>query len=255
MDADRVNVLGTGISPINMGMALERIDAWIAGHDRQYVCVCSVNNVMQGHRSESLRRVMNASGMNTPDGMPLVWLSRLAGHRQVSRVYGPDLMLAEMDHSRSKGHRHFFYGGGEGVAASLARRMLEQFPGVQIVGTYAPPFGPVSELCNDEVGALINRTRPDIVWVGISTPKQELWMGCMRPRLEAPVLIGVGAAFDFHTGRLAQAPPWMQRSGLEWSFRLAHEPRRLWRRYLLDNPRFVFALVQQKLGLRRYELS
>ena len=136
-----------------------------------------------------------------------------------------------------------------------AQRMRERFPGLRIAGTHTPPFKPVDELSGDDTVELINRAEPDIVWVGISTPKQELWMARMRARLTAPVLIGVGAAFDFHSGTVAQAPSWMQRSGLEWLFRLAHEPRRLWRRYLVDNPWFLFELAQQKLGLRRYELT
>jgi N-acetylglucosaminyldiphosphoundecaprenol N-acetyl-beta-D-mannosaminyltransferase len=173
----------------------------------------------------------------------------------VARVYGPDLMLAEMAASQSSGHRHFLYGGHEGVAERLATAMRARFPGAAIVGSFGPPMGSAEELCNEQAASLINQARPDIVWVGVSTPKQEAWMACMRPLLDAPVLIGVGAAFDFHTGRVAQAPHWIQQAGLEWLFRLAHEPRRLWRRYLLDNPRFLFELALQKLGLKRYDLG
>src|SRR3989440_486875 len=182
-------------------------------------------------------------------------MPRMAGYPDVTRVYGPALMLAEMEHGQAAGHRHYFYGGGADVASRLAQRMRERFPGLRIAGTHTPPFKSVDELSSDDTVELINRAEPDIVWVGISTPKQELWMARMRARLTAPVLIGVGAAFDFHSGTVAQAPSWMQRSGLEWLFRLAHEPRRLWRRYLVDNPWFLFELAQQKLGLRRYELT
>lgn len=248
-------MLGVGVSLINMGLALDRIDQWIAHRDRQYVSVCTVHTVMECQRDEQLRRIVNAAGMTTPDGMPLVWLSRLAGHRYVSRVYGPDLMLAEMAASAQTGHRHFFYGGRNGVADRLTEKMRRRFAGVQIMGTFTPPLGSAQELCTSETAALINKARPDIVWVGISSPKQELWMSCMRPLLEAPVLIGVGAAFDFHTGAVRQAPRWMQRGGLEWLFRLAQEPRRLWRRYLIDNPWFLFELTRQKLGLKRHPLS
>jgi N-acetylglucosaminyldiphosphoundecaprenol N-acetyl-beta-D-mannosaminyltransferase len=251
----RTNVLGVGISLINMQVALDRLSRWIEARDHQYVCVCTVNTVMQCHRNERLRRIVNAAGMATPDGMPLVWLSRLAGHRYVSRVYGPDLMLAEMAASQSSGHRHFLYGGREGVAERLASAMRARFPSAAIVGTLSPPMGTAEELCNEQTASLINQARPDIVWVGVSTPKQEAWMACMRPLLDAPVLVGVGAAFDFHTGRVAQAPHWIQQAGLEWLFRLAHEPRRLWRRYLLDNPRFLFELALQKLGVKRYDLG
>lgn len=250
----RTNVLGVGISLINMAMALDQLNQWIARGERQYVSVCTVHTVMECQRDDRLRRIVNTAGMVTPDGMPLVWLSRLAGHSYVSRVYGPDLMLAELATSLATGHRHFFFGGREGVAERLARMMREKFPGIEIVGTVTPAVGTAEELCTPETAAAINQARPDVVWVGISSPKQEFWMSCMRPLLEAPVLIGVGAAFDFHSGGVKQAPGWMQRSGLEWLFRLVQEPRRLWRRYLVDNPWFLFELARQKLGLKRYPL-
>jgi len=250
----RTNVLGVGISLINLPMALDQLQQWIARRDHQYVSVCTVHTVMECQRDPALRGIVNAARMVTPDGMPLVWLSRLAGHRYVSRVYGPDLMLAELAASVAAGHRHFFFGGRDGVADRLARMMREKFPGVPIVGTLTPAVGSAEELCTPETAALINQTRPDIVWVGVSSPKQEFWMSCMRSMLEAPVLIGVGAAFDFHSGGVRQAPRWMQRAGLEWLFRLVQEPRRLWRRYLVDNPWFLFELARQKLGLKRYPL-
>jgi len=247
-------VLGVGVSLINMSMALERLDRWIADRERQYVSVCTVHTVMECRRHEDLRRIVNAAGMTTPDGMPLVWLSRLAGHAFVSRVYGPDLMLAEMAASEKTGHRHYFYGGRDGVAERLADVMRRKFPSVRIVGASTPPVATAQELCNAETAERINQAAPDIVWVGVSSPKQEFWMSCMRPLLAAPVLIGVGAAFDFHTGNQRQAPRWMMRAGLEWLFRLINEPRRLWRRYLVDNPWFLFELARQKLGLKRYPI-
>jgi N-acetylglucosaminyldiphosphoundecaprenol N-acetyl-beta-D-mannosaminyltransferase len=251
----RTNVLGVGVSLINMDMALERLSNWIKDEDRQYVSVCNVHSVMECRRDETLRHIVNAAGMTTPDGMPLVWLSRIAGHRYVSRVYGPDLMLAEMAASLPAGHSHFLYGGRDGVADRLAATLRSRFPGVRIAGTMTPPVGTADELCNPETASRINQAKPDIVWVGVSSPKQEYWMACMRPLLQASVLIGVGAAFDFHTGTVRQAPRWMQRSGLEWLFRLVQEPSRLWRRYLIDNPWFLFELAQQKLHIRHYELS
>jgi N-acetylglucosaminyldiphosphoundecaprenol N-acetyl-beta-D-mannosaminyltransferase len=252
---ERTNVLGVGISLLNLSMALDELDRWITDGDRQYVSVCTVHTVMECRRNEKLRRIVNAAGMTTPDGMPLVWLSRLAGYHHVSRVYGPDLMLAEMAASTGTGHKHFFYGGRQGIANRLADVMRRRFAGVRIVGTITPPVGAAEELCNQETAAIINQAEPDIVWVGVSTPKQEFWMSCMRPLLDAPVLIGVGAAFDFHSGNQAQAPHWMQQAGLEWLFRLVHEPRRLWRRYLIDNPWFLFELGRQKLGLKRFPLK
>jgi N-acetylglucosaminyldiphosphoundecaprenol N-acetyl-beta-D-mannosaminyltransferase len=253
-DPARVNVLGVGVSAINLERALSLIDRWVREGDRRYVCVCTVHGVMECQRSESLRGLVNGAGMVTPDGMPLVWLGRRA-HPEVDRVYGPDLMLAELERSQVSGHRHFFYGGGPGVAEELATRMRARFPGLSVVGTHSPPFAPLEELCTPATADLINAARPDVVWVGIGSPKQDLWMGRMRPLLEAPVLIGVGAAFDFHTGRVRQAPRWMQRAGLEWLFRLAMEPRRLWRRYALYNSWFLWALALQRLGLRRHPLA
>lgn len=254
MRADsRVNVLGVGVSPINMDAALDRIDLWIEQKERTYVCICSVHGIMECQRSEDLRKIFNSAGMVTPDGMPLVWLAR-SRDPNVTRVYGPDLLLAEFQRSAKTGHRHFLYGGGPSIATRLAAAMRSRLPGLQVVGTLEPPFAPLEELASPEVATTINAAEPDIVWVGISTPKQERWMAMMRPLLKAPVLIGVGAAFDFHSGTVRQAPPWMQRSGLEWLFRLVTQPRRLWRRYLINNPWFVWALTLQRLGLRRYQL-
>jgi N-acetylglucosaminyldiphosphoundecaprenol N-acetyl-beta-D-mannosaminyltransferase len=251
---DRVNVLGVGVSLLNMDRALDEIDRSIHAGDRIYVCVCTVHGVMESQRSDELRRIFNSAGMVTPDGMPLVWLARGRDPR-VTRVYGPDLMLAEFQRSATSGHQHFLYGGGPGVAGRLAATMKARFPGLKVAGTLEPPFAPLEQLVSTETAAAINATEADVVWVGIGSPKQERWMARMRPLLRAPVLIGVGAAFDFHTGTVRQAPRWMQRSGLEWLFRLVTEPRRLWRRYLINNPWFLWALAMQRLGIRRYELN
>jgi N-acetylglucosaminyldiphosphoundecaprenol N-acetyl-beta-D-mannosaminyltransferase len=251
---DRVNVLGVGVSLLNMARALDEIDTSIHAGDRIYVCVCTVHGVMESQRSDELRRIFNSAGMVTPDGMPLVWLAR-GRDSQVSRVYGPDLMLAEFQRSTTSGHQHFLYGGGPGVASRLAATMQARFPGLKVAGTLEPPFAPLEQLASTETAAAINATEADVVWVGIGSPKQERWMARMRPLLRASVLIGVGAAFDFHTGTVRQAPRWMQRSGLEWLFRLVTEPRRLWRRYLINNPWFLWALAMQGLGIRRYELN
>jgi N-acetylglucosaminyldiphosphoundecaprenol N-acetyl-beta-D-mannosaminyltransferase len=251
---ERVNILGVGVSLVNMDRALDVIDRAVQVKDLTYVCVCSVHGVMESQRSEELRRIINSAGMVTPDGMPLVWLARGRDPR-VTRVYGPDLMLAEFQRSTTSGFRHFLYGGGPGVATRLAAAMKARFPGLKIAGTLEPPFAPLDQLTSPETAAAINASGADIVWVGISSPKQERWMAKMRLLLEAPVLIGVGAAFDFHSGAIRQAPHWMQRSGLEWLFRLITEPRRLWRRYLVNNPWFVWSLALQRLGIRRYELD
>ena len=249
---ERVNVLGVRVSAVDMEQALDQIDAWVAAGDRQYVCLGTVHGIMNCRRSAEQRRIFNAAGMVTPDGMPLVWLGR-AEHPHVTRVYGPDLMLASIARSAASGQRHFLYGGGPGVGERLAAELARRFPGAHLAGTREPPFAPIDELATDAEAELVDAARPDIVWVGIGSPKQELWMARMRGRLRAPVLIGVGAAFDFHSGTVRQAPRWMQRSGLEWLHRLGSDPRRLWRRYLVDNPWFVWSIALQRAGLRRYE--
>jgi N-acetylglucosaminyldiphosphoundecaprenol N-acetyl-beta-D-mannosaminyltransferase len=252
---ERVNVLGVGISAVNMNQALEKIDGWIQAGEREYVCVCPVHSVMECRRSAQLRTIFNAAGMVTPDGVPLVWVARASGYGNVSRVYGPDLMLAELDRSEQNHHRHFFYGGGPGVAVLLAKRMQARFPALTVAGILEPPFAPLDQLCTPETAATINEAKPDVVWIGMSSPKQDLWMARMRPLLAAPVLIAVGAAFDFHSGTVKQAPLWMQRSGLEWVYRLATDPRRLWRRYLIDNPWFLWELGLQRTGIKKFELA
>jgi len=251
----RVNILGVGVSAVNMQTTLDIIDGWIARRESNYVCVTGVHGVMESQRDEELRRIHNAAGLVTPDGMPLVWLSHLKGFRHVERVYGPDLMPALCERSVAKEYRHFFYGGAEGVPEQLAKVLSHRFPGLVVTRTYSPPFRPLTPEEDEEIVQMINEANPDIVWVGLSTPKQERWMAKHVGRLVAPVLIGVGAAFDFHTGRKPQAPRWMQRSGLEWLFRLLTEPRRLWRRYLVNNPIFVTLVLLQALGLRRYSLE
>jgi N-acetylglucosaminyldiphosphoundecaprenol N-acetyl-beta-D-mannosaminyltransferase len=250
---ERVNVLGVGISAIDMEQALAEIARRVSQRDPAYVCVCTVHSVMDCQRWDDLKSLFSSAGMVTPDGMPLVWLARRE-HPHVSRVYGPDLMLAELERSPSSGHRHFFYGGADGVGQRLAGLMRSRFPGLQVAGVLEPPFASLDDLCTDEVAAEINAAKPDVIWIGIGSPKQERWMARMRPLLDASVLIGVGAAFDFHSGLVAQAPAWMQRSGLEWLFRLLTDPRRLWRRYVVDNPWFLWEILLQRLGLRRYAL-
>jgi N-acetylglucosaminyldiphosphoundecaprenol N-acetyl-beta-D-mannosaminyltransferase len=239
----RVDVLGVQVSAIDMGQALATIDGWIARGEQRYVCVTGVHGVMESRQDPELLRIHNAAGMVTPDGMPLVWLARRAGFPHVDRVYGPDLMLACCEASVARGYRHYFYGGSPGVPEQLAERLQTRFPGLQVVGCHSPPFRPLVSREDDTVVECINASGADIVWVGLSTPKQERWMDANRPYLTVPVLIGVGAAFDFHAGLKRQAPRWIQRSGLEWLFRLSQEPRRLWRRYSYNNTRFLLELA------------
>jgi N-acetylglucosaminyldiphosphoundecaprenol N-acetyl-beta-D-mannosaminyltransferase len=241
----RVDVLGVQVSALDMDHTLDVLDHWITTGRHQYVCVTGVHGVMESRRDETLRAVHNNAGLVTPDGMPLVWWAKTRGYSHVRRVYGPDLLLACCERSLTAAYRHFFYGGGDGVADLLARRLTKRFPGLAIAGTYTPPFRPLAPEEDADVVRRINESGADIVWVGLSTPKQEFWMADHLGRIEAPVMIGVGAAFDFHAGLKRQAPLWMQHSGLEWLFRLATEPRRLWKRYLANNPAFVWLALEE----------
>lgn len=249
----RVNVLGVRISAVHMERALGEIEGWIERGERRYACACSVNDVMQARQDAGLRAALNGAGLATPDGMPLVWLARWRGFSDVSRVYGPDLMLALCERAARKGYSNYFHGGAYGVAEDLARALASRFPGLAVAGAPSPPFRPAKALEPPDAIEQINAARPDIVWVGLGSPKQVWWVAQHRALLDAPVLIAVGAAFDFHTGRLPQAPRWMQASGLEWAFRLAHEPRRLWRRYLIQNPLFIAFVLMQAAGFASFD--
>lgn len=252
---DHVNVLGVNVSAINMQLALDIIYSWVKTGAHHYITITGVHGVMESQRSAEVREMHNRAGLVTPDGMPLVWVSRRRGYKHVERVYGPDLMLEVCKVSAQTEYRHYFYGGGDGVAELLAERLKEKFPHLNVVGTYTPPFRPLTEEENQEIIDRINAAQPDIVWVGLSTPKQEKWMSTNLGRVNAPVMVGVGAAFDFHAGLKPQAPKWMQRRGLEWLFRLITEPRRLWRRYFVNNPSFIALILMQELGLRKYPNS
>lgn len=237
------------ISALTFDMALALIDGWVVRRERQYVNVCTAHTALECHDAPALAAIVNGAGMATPDGMPLVWLGRLRGYR-VERVYGPDLMLAVCERGLARGYRHFFFGGAPGVADELARRLRGRFPGLLVVGVYAPPFRALAEAEERAVATLIDDSGADIVWVGLGTPKQDYWVARFRPRIRASVLIAVGAAFDFHAGRVRQAPHLLRRVGLEWLYRLTREPARLWRRYLLGNPRFVALALRQLIAER-----
>jgi N-acetylglucosaminyldiphosphoundecaprenol N-acetyl-beta-D-mannosaminyltransferase len=252
---ERINILGVGVSAVNLSLALASIDEWISRGEPNYLCVTGVHGIMESYRKESVREIHNAAGLVVPDGMPLVWLSRLKGFHHVRRVYGPDLMLAVCKQSIDREYRHFLYGGASGVCEKLAERLKRQFPGLDIVGSYSPPFRVLDREEDQRIVDEINGARPDIVWVGISTPKQEAWMAEHIGRLHASVLIGVGAAFDFHAGLKRQAPKWMMRVGLEWMFRLMQEPRRLGPRYLANNPLFIGLVIRQLIGGLTPELN
>lgn len=238
-----------------MSQALDQICHWIENQACEYICACTVHTVMECQHDENVRCAVNGASLATPDGMPLVWLGRWKSQAQVSRIYGPDLVLALCQLSLERGYSHYFYGGAAGVPELLASRLGERFPGLKIAGTHSPPFRSLTTEEDAHIIEQINQTAPDIIWVGLGAPKQDLWMATHREQLAAPVLIGVGAAFDFHTGRIPQAPAWMQSAGLEWLFRLWQEPRRLAYRYLVYNPLFILLILTQILGLKQYSIE
>ena len=223
----RTEVLGVGISAVTMELAVAEIERRIREHDQGFVTLTGVHGVMEARRSPAVWRAHDQAAMVCPDGMPMVWSSRYAGFDWVERVYGPDLMLALCARSTANGWRNFFYGGGPGVAERVADQLRSRFPGLQVCGVHTPPFRPLDGAETAEIVDRINSSGADLLWVGLSTPKQELWMAEIGTRLAVPVALGVGAAFDFHAGLVPQAPPWVQRSGLEWLYRLGREPRRL----------------------------
>jgi N-acetylglucosaminyldiphosphoundecaprenol N-acetyl-beta-D-mannosaminyltransferase len=238
-----VDVLGVNISSLTLPLAVDQIERWIESGAREYVCVTGVHGVMESRRDASIREIHNRAGMVTPDGMPMVWASHWAGATWVRRVYGPDLMLDVCARAAERGWSSFFYGGAPGVAERLAERLTARFPALRIAGAYSPPFRALTPAESGAIVDRINQAEPTLVWVGLSTPKQERWMAEHRAHLEAPVLLGVGAAFDFHAGLKPQAPAVVQRSGLEWLYRTVTEPRRLARRYARNNSAFVLALI------------
>ncbi|MCF7688404.1 MAG: WecB/TagA/CpsF family glycosyltransferase [Cephaloticoccus sp.] len=251
----RFNVLGVGVSALTLEEATLRVLASRQQKHLGYICICTVHGVSEARRDPALLQTFNASFLTTPDGMPLVWLGRHHGHKTITRVYGPDLMLRVCDEGRAAGLRHYFYGGGPDVAETLRANLVARYPGLQVVGTFTPPYRSLTPAEFSHLQSDVAAKAPDIIWVGLSTPKQERFMAEAWDKLDAALLIGVGAAFDFHSGRLRQAPRWMQRSGLEWLFRLALEPRRLAYRYLVYNPLFVLRTLAQLTGLKRYPFA
>jgi N-acetylglucosaminyldiphosphoundecaprenol N-acetyl-beta-D-mannosaminyltransferase len=247
-----VPVLGVPLALTDYERTLGWIDEMVLGRERGYMCVANVHTVMASAEDPDLRAAVLGSSINVPDGQPLVWALNALGHRLDGRVYGPELMSRACTRAIETGHRFYLYGGrNQGALVQLALNLRKRHPGVMIVGGYSPPHRALSEQERAAVAEEINLSGADVVWVGIGVPKQEKWMAEMRPQLTAPVLVGVGAAFDFHAGLVPQAPSWMQESGLEWAYRFAHEPRRLWRRYMRYNPRFVGGFARQLVAHRR----
>lgn len=246
----RFDVLGVGISAVSLAGAASEIERWLKADERHYVCVTNVHTVMECQRDAELMRIHNKSGMTTPDGMPIVWCGKRAGARDITRVYGPDLMLELCARLDGSSYTAFLYGTTERTLDLLQARLKRDFPELGIAGSYAPPFRPLTPDEDHDIVARINTSGAQVVWVGLGAPKQERWMAEHMDRLTATVLIGVGAAFDFHAGTVRQAPVWMQRHGLEWMYRLSREPRRLWRRYLRTNPAFVVGILRRPPRMR-----
>ncbi len=246
------DVLGTHVSAIDMARALHIAAHWIDCGRPGYVCVTGVHGVMEASRDPEFRHVLNRAVMNAPDGMPISWVGWLQGFAQMDRIFGPDFMAGLCELSPARGYRHFLYGGNPGVVEQLKSVLEARFPGLSIVGTYTPPFRPLHAEEEKDLLARVRACRPHVLWVGLSTPRQENFMARHVDRLQVPLLVGVGAAFDFHTGRIRDCSPWIKRSGLQWLHRLIQDPHRLTRRYLRNNPEFVFRIAVSMLNRRSF---
>lgn len=239
-----VTILGSPVHAIDMQQAVAAVGEAIAMKRKGYVCVTGVHGLTEAYEQPDFRGILRGAFLVTPDGMPLSWIGWMKGFRSMDRVYGPDLMLEVLRAGVGKGRTHFLFGGAPRVADDLKRSLEAKVPGVRIVGAYCPPFRPLNATEESDLIQQVAAAKPDAIWVGLSTPKQERFMRDYLAKLDTTLMFGVGAAFDFHAGRVRQAPPWMQRAGLEWLFRVCCEPRRLAKRYLRNNPLFVWRLVK-----------
>ncbi|HET8636267.1 MAG TPA: WecB/TagA/CpsF family glycosyltransferase [Acidobacteriaceae bacterium] len=240
------------VSAIDLESAVDQASLWIDAGDPGYICLTGVHGIMEAKADPAFRAILNQATINAPDGMPMTWVGRLQGFRQMDRVFGPDFMAAMCRHSVQRGYRHFLYGGQSGVAELLRKKLQKKFPGIQICGTYTPPFSSLTPEQEREIIDHIRESKPHIVWVGLGTPKQERFMAQYLDQLHAPLLVGVGAAFDYHTGRIRDCSAWIKRAGLQWAHRAMQDPARLWKRYLRNNPAFLWNITMQFSGLRRY---
>lgn len=248
----KATVLDVRIDAVDMEQAIDRIARELDSDRKGYVCLAGVHGVMEAHRSAELAAIFAGAALVAPDGMPTVWVGHHQGHKAMRRVAGPDLMLEVMQRPEFEGRTHFLCGGKEGVARELQDSLRQRFPQVKIVGIFTPPFGPMSAAQELEFLQQVNALQPDVVWVGISTPKQERFMAQYLPLLETRLMFGVGAAFDFHTGRIADCAEWIKRCGLQWLDRLLQDPKHLWKRYMLNIPAFLYAIALQLTGIRTY---
>jgi len=246
MNHDKSNILGVDFDLIDFAAVLDAIRRWRQDHLRRYVVISNPHSVMMARRDSLMRSATQQASLVLPDGVGIILAARILGVPHHGRITGPALMLYLCDQGRRLGLRHFFYGGSPWVVDQLADNLRNQFPGLDVAGSFSPPFGPVDPEEDRRIIDRINQTRPDVVWVGLGAPKQEIWMARHLGRVQASTLIGVGAAFDFHAGVIPWAPTWIRAIGFEWAYRLCVEPRRLWRRNL-DSPRFLLGVLSQKL--------
>jgi N-acetylglucosaminyldiphosphoundecaprenol N-acetyl-beta-D-mannosaminyltransferase len=248
----RANVLGVGISAISMIDAVHYSDKFLQSGARGYICVTGVHGIMEAQDDEQFRHILNSSFLTTPDGKPTVWVGHWQGLTNMTRVYGPDFMLEFCKLSVDRGYKHFLYGGRPGIAEDLKEKLTLRYPGLQIVGTYTPPFRPLTSQEETELEEQLLEAKPDILWCGLSTPKQERFMARYTDKLPVNLMVGVGAAFDINSGNLKDAPKWMKDAGLQWLYRVIQEPRRLAGRYFKNNPRFLWLTFLQLTGIRRH---
>jgi N-acetylglucosaminyldiphosphoundecaprenol N-acetyl-beta-D-mannosaminyltransferase len=248
--AKRVEILGTWLDAHGFDDVIKRLVEAARDRDRLRAHFCTVHTVTDARSNAGLRAAFESAQMLAMDGMPLVWVARRRGARAAERVSGPDVMLALADRGRAAGLRHYFLGGAPGVPEAVATSLEGKLPGLSVAGTHSPPFAPISSEQDEAIVAAVNAARPDVLWIGLGSPRQEIWAADHQPRLDVPVILPVGAAFDFHSGRIRRAPKWMQGRGLEWLFRLAVDPRRLAWRYLRTNILFLWLLGRDALGRR-----
>ena len=251
---DRVNILGVGVSALDLSDAVTFVNSFLKTANKGYICVTGMHGIMEAQADPEFREIQNNSFLTTPDGIPTVWAGHIDGYSNMKQVRGADFMLQVCESAAKTGTRHFLYGGKPGVAQLLAAILTVRFPGLQIVGTYTPPFRPLNVQEEVELHQQLLEAKADVLWCGISTPKQERFMAKYIERLPVRLMVGVGAAFDLNAGLLKDSPPWIQKCGLQWAHRLCQEPRRLWKRYLLNIPRFLGLYAMQRMGMRSYEL-
>ena len=249
-----IHVLGIRVNMVQMGEALGLIEHWIQQRDRcRYIVATQMHGVMEARRDPDFKTVLDSADLFVPDGVSLTWVAHRRGFGSQKRVCGSDLMLEFLELAQEKGYRNFFYGDTVDTLQLLTRRLSEDFPRLKIAGVHSPPFRPLTPEEDARETRMINESGADVVWVSLGLPKQERWMFEHRDKLSVPVIVGVGAAFKFLSGRVHRAPPWMREHGIEWLWRFFHEPRRVWRRVFIDGPRFIVLISLEELGWKKFD--